>query len=244
MKPLLVWISALFLFVFASLTVAEEKKPAPLTVLQAGYVNFPPLTYTDINGQPAGHYVAMTEQAARQAGYRLEWKELPVGRVFLQLKHGELDLWPGVGDMPGLQPFTVETTAPIGDLTLAAFGLGSVPEQCEFTDLAGSRLILMSGYTYLGDLDFLKDDGQTRIGYAPNHRAGLGMLTLGRGDYFLDYIEPLSAVLATEPVKDLKWCELRKSRLAIVISRKTLNHRIIIDQLNAVIEQNPLLINP
>lgn len=244
MKPSLICITAFFLSVFAPLILSEEHKSESLPVLQAAYVNFPPLTYTDMNGQPAGYYVSFTEQAARQAGYQLEWRELPVGRLFLQLKVGDIDLWPGVGNAPSLQSFTVETTSSIGDLTLAIFGFQDVPETCTFPDLAGHRLILMSGYTYLGNLEFLKNDGRTKIGYAPHHRAGLGMLTRGRGDYFLDYIEPLSVVLAERPVEGLKWCELSKSRLAIVVSRKTLNHRAITDQLNAVIDANRLLINP
>jgi len=244
MKTWLMRMTALSLCVLAPLVYAQQQESMPSPVLRAAYVNFPPLTYTDVNGQPAGYYISLTEQAAFQAGYRLKWKELPIGRIFLQLKLGELDLWPGVGDMSRLQPLAVETTASIGDLTLAAFGFRDMPEKCKFTDLAGNRLILMAGYTYFGALDFLMDDGRTKVGYAPHHRAGLGMLTRGRGDYFLDYVEPLSVVLADSPVKDLKWCELRKSRLALLVSRKTLNHRAIIDQLNAVIEDNRLLINP
>jgi polar amino acid transport system substrate-binding protein len=228
--------------IVAPMVAAHE--PSPLPTLQAAYLDFPPLTYTDENGQPAGSYVSLTERAARNAGYRVEWTELPVGRIFLQLERGELDLWPGVADVPQIQPFTEETTAHIGNLTQAAVSFQDAPQKCTFTDLAGKRLILVAGYTYLGALDVLKKDGVTDFSYAPNHRAGLGMLERNRGDYFLDYIEPLSVVLAQRPVKNLKWCKLRKSRLAIVVSRKALNHQTIIDRVNTGLEENRLLIDP
>jgi polar amino acid transport system substrate-binding protein len=244
MKAFQIWMAALSLTLMTELVQAGAPESLHRPPLKAAYVNFPPLTYTDMKGEPAGYYISLTEQVVRQAGYRIDWRELPPARVFLQLKNGEIDLWAGVGDMPRLQESTVETTADLGELTLAAFGFGDLPQNCAFEDLTGSRLILMSGYTYLGKLDFLKNDGNTDIRYAPHHRAGLGMLTRDRGDYFLDYIEPLSVVLADHPVKDLEWCELSRSRLAILVSRKTLNHGIILERLNAVIEENRLLLNP
>jgi len=237
MKTRLVRIIALIACMASSVVFAQEQEPELFPVLRAAYVNFPPLTYTDVNGEPAGYYITLTEQAAQRAGYRLTWRELPIGRIFLQLKRGEVDLWPGVGGMPNLQEVSVETTAQIGELTMAAFGFRDVQHTCKFGDLAGSRLILMSGYTYFGTLDFLKDDGQTRFGFAPHHRAGLGMLTRGRGDYFIDYIEPLSTVLAEQPIVGLKWCELRKSRLAILVSRKIENHQVIVEQINTALEE-------
>jgi polar amino acid transport system substrate-binding protein len=229
--------------ILVPMVAAQEPDPSPLPLLKAAYLDFPPLTYTDENGQPAGSYVSLTERAARSAGYRVEWTELPVGRIFLQLERGELDLWPGVAGVPRIQPFTEETAARIGNLTQAAVSFRDAPQKCTFTDLAGKRLILVAGYTYLGTLDALKKDGVTDFSYAPNHQAGLGMLERDRGDYFLDYIEPLSVALEQSPVKNLKWCELMKSRLSIVVSRKTLNHRAIIDRLNAGLEENRLLID-
>jgi len=237
MKTRLVRIIALFACLASSVVFAHEPEAEQFPVLRAAYVNFPPLTYSDVNGDPAGYLITLTEQVARRAGYRLNWEELPISRIFLQLKLGEVDLWAGVGDMPHLQPLSVETTARIGELTMAAFGFKDVPETCEFKDLTGSKLILMSGYTYFGTLDFLKEDSRTQFNYAPHHRAGLGMLMRGRGDYFLDYIEPLSMVLAEHPVEGLKWCELRKSRLAILVSRQTENHQVIMDQINTAIEE-------
>ncbi len=223
--------------VLASLTlsfaVASEPEVREHRTLRAAYVDFPPLTYTDENGNPAGYFIELSEQIAENAGYRLQWSELPVGRIYMFLKSGRIDFWAGLGGLPHIQSWVVESRPPIGNLTLAAFHFDHIPPVSNFDELAGSRLILLSGYTYLGAIDHLISDEITRVYTAPHHNSAMRMLTLGRGDYVLAYVEPMTEVLQREPVKGLRWSELMTSRLAFVVSRKTEGYRQIMDRLEA-----------
>ncbi len=57
------------------------------------------------------------------------------------------------------------------------------------------------------------------------------MLAMGRGDYLIDYVEPMTEVLREEPIDGLLWSELMTSRLAFVVSRRTAGHREIMERL-------------
>lgn len=217
----------MFSFPATAEAVSEQR------TLRAAYVDFPPLTYSDENGNPAGYYIRLCEQIAGNAGYRLDWQELPVARIYMFLESGRIDFWAGLGGLPHIQAYVVESRPPIGGLTLAAFHFDRSPSVDSFDDLAGSRLILLAGYTYLGTIDHLLSDGVTRVDTAPHHRAAMRMLAMGRGDYVLDYVEPVTEVLQKEPVKGLRWSELMTSRLALVVSRRTEDYREIMDRLEA-----------
>lgn len=216
-----------------SFPVASEPEMGEHRVLRAAYVDFPPLTYTDDNGNPVGYYIKLSEQVAANAGYSLRWQELPIGRIYLFLESGEIDFWAGLGGLPHIQASVVESSVPIGNLTLAAYHFDDTPPVKSFDDLAGNHLILMAGYTYLGAIDHLMDDENTEVHTTPGHRSGMQMLALGRGDYMLAYVEPTSEVLEDEPVEGLVRSELMTSRLAFVVSRTTPGHLEIMERLEA-----------
>ncbi|MGO1502628.1 MAG: substrate-binding periplasmic protein, partial [Marinobacter sp.] len=61
--------------------------------------------------------------------------------------------------------------------------------------LQGKIVIVIGGYTYGGLLSWMEASSQIRITQAPNNRAALEMLKLKRGDYLLDYREPVEMIL-------------------------------------------------
>ena len=232
------WCSIFVLVSFtASFPVASDTETRELRVLRAAYVDFPPLTYTDEDGNPAGYYIELSEQVAANAGYHLQWGEMPIGRIYMFLESGKVDFWAGLGGMPHIQSSVIESTVSIGNLNLAAFYFGETPAVRKFDDLAGSRLILIAGYTYLGAIDYLLADENTITDTTPGHASALRMLAMGRGDYLLDYIEPMTEVIEGEPTDGLRWSKLMTSRLAFVVSRHTEGHRDIMDRLEKELGQ-------
>ena len=217
--------SSVFLLLIFTSAAAETvgSSSARATVLEAAYTEFPPLTYTDADGNPAGRYIELSKQVAAEAGYELRWRSLPISRIYLFLASGELDFWPGVGGLPHLQSQVVESRHTLMFLTLAAFHRPETPGVTGFDDLQGHRLVVMAGYTYLGTLDHLKADPETSFHHAPGHEEGLWMLLLGRGDYLIDYVEPMSQVLLDNPAARVEASALMSSRLAFVMSRRTEN---------------------
>lgn len=220
-----------FVIVAFSLPVAAQTAEGDIRTLRAAYTDFPPLTYTDGNGEPAGYFVRFCEDIAAKAGYNLQWSELPIARVYMFLRSGKVDFWAGLAGLPHIQESVVESTPPIGNLTLAAFHLSQTPPVNGFDDLVGTRLILMSGYTYLGTIDHVLAEEDTTAYTAPHHESAMRMLAMGRGDYMLHYVEPMREVLRRRPVEGLRWSKLMTSRLAFVVSRETAGHGEIMERL-------------
>jgi len=208
---------------------AGDERP----VLTAAAVQFPPFIFEDEAGNAAGPIRTMTDMMAAEAGYQLEWKNLPINRVYMYLKEGHIDVWPGVAGLPHLQPVVYETDATLVQLNLCAFHKSDVPAITSTDQLKGHELILMSGYTYLGKLDKVLADPATGFSRAPSHEAALRMLLMGRGQYLLDYDGPMDQSLAQNPGEDLQRSPLSISRSTLVVSRANPDAAEIVERMDA-----------
>ncbi|WP_166267272.1 substrate-binding periplasmic protein [Marinobacter caseinilyticus] len=193
----------------------EADKP----VLRTGFVEFPPFKYADDNGNASGPWVEMTERVAAEAGYRIEWVHLPIARVYLYLARGDIDLWPGVSGIPELAGQVVESESTPMRIRLYAYHKPGMAPIASPAGLAGKRLILINGFSYLGALNGLDLEAET-IALAPTHEAALSMLQLDRGDYLIDYDEPVEAVKPHFPDVMLKRCQIHEVRGAFVAPRQ------------------------
>ena len=68
---------------------AGAAEQAPVRV---GYIEFPPYSYTDAQGQPAGHLLEFFELVAQRAGYRTQFIEYPSYRLFKTMESGLVDM--------------------------------------------------------------------------------------------------------------------------------------------------------
>jgi polar amino acid transport system substrate-binding protein len=188
-------------------------------VLRGGYIDFPPLSYTDASGQAAGKGIELTNHIAREAGFEVTWQEYPLGRIYHSFRHNLIDLWPGSSGVPPIQPYTLETpNAPGMQVRLYAYHLDTTPGIETMEQIRNKRLILIRGYTYLNKLDHLRASNKDIV-VAPNHRSALRLLSLGRGDYLLDFGRPLEEAAKTVHVEGLQRSLLDEWRLALVVSR-------------------------
>jgi len=209
-------IVVLFLVLLSMAAVADERR-----TLRAGFLDFPPFKYMDEQGQAAGPWVELSERLAKDAGYHLEWEQLPISRIYRYLQSGEIDFWPGVADIPILRGAVFETRSTPLSLALSAYHLDETPPVHTIDDLAGEKLILIAGFSYMGLLDHLRDDGTTEIARTPNHKPALQMLVRGRGSYLINYDEPLEDALREVPLDNLRQSPLIVARGAFIVSRKT-----------------------
>ena len=92
-----------------------------------------------------------------------------------------------------------------------------------FDELRGRTLIVINGYTYGGLLEKLQSYSDVRISEAPNHRAGINMLKRGRGDYLLDYLQPVMEILTEPSDRVVRHSEIRTRYGAWLFSLA--NHR-------------------
>lgn len=217
---------------FAAVLPSAASPAEPTQVLRAAYIDFPPLSYTDESGKPAGEGIELTQSVAREAGYELEWREYPLGRIYHSFQNGLIDLWPGSSGVPAIQPYTLETRkAPGMSTRLYAYHLEPTPGVQSLEQIQNRRLILIRGYTYLNKLDKLREANQDIV-VAPNHRSGLRLLALNRGDYLLDFGRPLEEAAKSVRVENLQRSLLDEWRLALVVSKKLPDAQAVVERLD------------
>ena len=176
----------------------------------------------DSSNKPAGIFIDITKTVLDNAGIDFEFVHLPISRAYKYIKDGHVDLWPGLSDIPALQGYVIETHSTPIIITLSAWHLKSNPKIESISDLSAKKVILVNGYTYGGLLyKITKPEFGMTAFYTPGHLSGLKMLQLGRGQYFLDYNEPIFNQLKTYSVDDLNHSMLNTRNGAFIISKKT-----------------------
>jgi len=195
---------------------ADEAEAVP--EVRIAYVEFPPYTYRNAMGDAAGSVIDITRKVVEEAGYRPDFIYLPVTRVYLYLRNGDIDLWPGLSRIPVLREDVLESWASPMPVYLSAWYLQSTPALEHFDQFDGKTVIVVGGYTYRGLAAWLERWDQVRVTQAPNHRAGLDMLKRGRGDYLLDYREPVREVLEQPGDLDIRETKVRTRHVAWLFS--------------------------
>lgn len=189
--------------------------------LEVGYVEFPPYEYTNEQGEAAGILIDLTRDILERAGYQARFHPLPTARLYLYLKQGKIHLWPGLRNIPSLQEHVLESSFSPIEAKLNAWFLDGTPPITNIDDMRGYRVIVIAGYTYSGLLYHLRDaNNKFKTITTPTHRSALQMLELGRGDYLLDYVDPIREELNQTPIHNLKSAPLISQKGAFLISRQ------------------------
>lgn len=186
----------------AQADIAESK-------VRIAYTEFPPAEYRNEQGEPAGFFVELTRKVVQEAGYKAEFIYLPVSRVYLYLKSGTVDLFPGLSGVPLLKYEVLESWVNVYPTRLNAWHLEDVEPLTHFDQLEGKTVIVIGGYTYGGLLTWLENSDDIRLTEAPNSRAALEMLKLKRGDYVLDYRETVGGMLTRPSDSKIRGSEVR-----------------------------------
>ncbi|WP_286221237.1 substrate-binding periplasmic protein [Marinobacter apostichopi] len=189
----------LFSLLAATPVVGEETTDKTLRI---AYVEFPPITFRNENGDADGELIDITRKVVQEAGYVPDFVHLPISRVYLYLKTGQIDVWPGLTNIPILNGEVLESWVSPMPVQLSAWYCQDKGRPLEhFDQLSGKRVIVIAGYTYAGLINWLNRAEDIRITEAPDHRAAINMLKRNRGDYLLDYRQPIEQIL-TAPYDD------------------------------------------
>lgn len=229
-------VAAGFILASGLLSIQAVADDAPRD-LRAAYIDFPPLAYTDDQGNPAGDIIRLSEELAASSGLRLIWQKIPVNRIHRNLRNGDIDLWPTSGSLPALQGYTLETQPLDISIRLCAYSRAPTPALEHLAQLVDRQLILIRGYTYRGELDQVLAKTSKPPVVAPNHIAALELLNRGRGDYLIHFSHPMDEALAEYPVSGLRCDLLATWPLALVVSQQTRDAQGIVDALNTA-QQN------
>lgn len=212
--------------------LATPVDAADRPVMRGAYIEFPPLAYTTDSGALEGSFIDLVEAIADRAGYDIHWQGLPIERVYLYLKQGEIDFWPGSAGVPELAPFTMETDFFTGSIRLNAYTREGAEPVLDIDDLRGKSLILIRGYTYFRLLDPLKEDPRTHITVAPSHLSAIRMLAFKRGDYLINFQSPMENTLESFPFPGLRHDNLLSWPTTLVFSHKASGSGQMVQDMN------------
>ncbi|HCD6626318.1 TPA: bifunctional lytic transglycosylase/amino acid ABC transporter substrate-binding protein [Pseudomonas aeruginosa] len=209
---------------------AQDARPS----LNVGYYEFPPYIYTARDGHAAGSGARLVRLLLERAGYRPAFRALPSARLYLGLQDGSVALWAGAAK-PELAADTLQARRVLGHVSLNLYYPVHQPAPRVPQDLAGRRLILISGYSYWKPVtDFIQDPNlHLRLYRTGTHHAALRMLELGRGDYLLDYQAPVEAASR----QALASLELYRLPLRMIVSRHIPGAEALRDRLDQAYDQ-------
>lgn len=213
----------------SSIAIAQEK---PL--ITVGYYEFPPATYTDSSGNPAGSGVELCRTLLHNANYEVEFKALPSARLYAQLISGDVDLWLGAANKPELIGYTLESTRIIGEITLALFYHPDTKPPQLPEGLQGKKIILISGYNYWPPVSQWLTDSSLNLTLTRTrqHASAIEMLMRKRGDYLLDYLEPMRDTLQRLGLKrqHMPYIKIHTAPLSFIVSKRADNaERLLAD---------------
>lgn len=207
--------------------------------LAVGYYEFPPYIYTNDDGSTQGEGAELIRKLLRQAGYRAELRALPSARLYQGLRDGSVQLWAGAPGKPELAESTLECEHVLGQVTLNLYRLASHPAPRLPQGLAGSRVILISGYSYWRPATQLLDDPRLNLEVhrTSTHSAALQMLLRERGDYLLDYQAPVEEARNAAGLPPLAYDTLYRLPLKLIVSRRTPDAEQLRQRLDQAFEQ-------
>ncbi|MFV3333917.1 substrate-binding periplasmic protein [Pseudomonas sp. NY15437] len=198
-----------------------DRLPHPLPTLSVGYYEFPPYTYTAADGTAQGSGTEMVRLILRKAGYRADFRPLPSARLYLGLQDGSVQLWAGAPGKPELAGSTLECERVLGHVELNLYRLASRPSPSLPAGLAGSRVILISGYSYWRPITQMLEDPRLKLEVhrTSTHTAALQMLERGRGDYLIDYQTPVEQARRELNMPPLAFDNLYSVPTKLIVSR-------------------------
>lgn len=227
-KILLVNIFIIFSIILNSIPAISENR-----LIKYGYVEFPPLSFTNEDNKPDGALIKLVSRVMAKAGYEWSAASYPGKRLIQNLEKGDIHLWIGISS------FVSEDKALIGDsvvakIELQAYTIGNKPPILKQDDLKNKSIIILGGYSYGGWREFIKNP-DNKINYTEvyTHDAAFKMLNNDRADYVLDYKLPSDRVLKEITIPSLRSNLISSLDCHFVVSKNTLNADNVLRKLEA-----------
>ena len=215
-----------------SLVLLFGTKHVPAETIRFGYIEFPPYTYTDDQGKPAGILVDLANKIIPHAGYEPEFFSFPVRRLASYIGSGDLDVWMGLKTLPEFEGKTYIGSTVVAELILRAYFKGKKNPIRVKEEMIGKSIIVLRGYSYGGWTSFIEDPKNTINHIKANtHEAAFNMLKADRAEYVLDYKEPSDMALRKITIPNLSHNQISALPCYIVVSRANPNGRAILENL-------------
>lgn len=223
----------LIIGIFTHYIASADSQP----VVTVGYYDFPPIAYTDKQGNPQGSFVELCRTLLTSKGYRVIFKDLPSARLYSNLISGDIDMWLGAPGKPALANHVLESSQYIDEVTLALFYHPDAPAPELPSDLKDKKIILISGYSYwLPATQWFTDSSlNLKTTRTSQHSSAIAMLVRKRGDYLLNYLPPMHTAQQELGIDGLKipYISIKSIPLTFIISRKSAQPEQLLNDLES-----------
>ncbi|MGM0419173.1 MAG: hypothetical protein ACQEQS_10660, partial [Thermodesulfobacteriota bacterium] len=158
-----------------------------------------------------------------EAGYDWQAFSYPVKRMAGYIASGKLDLWIGLKTIPVFENNAYKSSIKVHEITLKAYRTDkSLPDIKKPGDLKNKSVIILSGYSYGGWINFIKDrTNSVKYTEAHNHDSALRMLKAGRADYLLNYSRPAEKALKKSSEENIYLNTVSSFGAYFVVSKNT-----------------------
>lgn len=217
-------------------------QPAFSQTLRIGYVEFPPMTYTDKNGQPAGFILDITTKTLEKAGFQWTAVSLPAKRLANSLAEGSIQVWLGLTTMPQFEGTTHVGKTVVEQLSLRAYTIGKSPPIRKREDLQGNTILILRGYSYGGWVSYIKDP-DNRIKYLEFDSRETAFMRLEKlskripNSYLLDYKHPSEIILKKQSIPYLQFNKVSALDMHFVVTRKMKESKKVLEQIETAFRQ-------
>lgn len=209
-----------------------------------GFYPYPPFSYMDEEGRARGELLEIAAEVLERAGYSVRFKELPPARLFQQLATGEVQVWPGVlgGPMAGLD--VLESRYRLAETRLALFYGPADPEPSLPEALSHKKVIVLRGYPYMEPARHWLQDAPLAVEQvvSNNHLSALAMLLRQRGNYMLNYLEPVNYARTSLGIGQLSmpFLPLATADLGFVVSARAGDAQQLLDAMERQLACHPM----
>lgn len=234
------------LFILKNPTL-REGTPEPDTswwlaqTIKIGYIEFPPMTYTDELGHPAGIIIDITSKTLKKAGYEWTAKSLPTKRMAKMLTKGQVQLWIGLSTLPEFKDKTYIGKSVVEKLILRAYSLGNRKPILKQEDLIGQTILILRGYSYGGWINFIKDPlNQIKFIEFDSHEESfkaLDKFSKQKICYLLNYKHPSGIVLKKLNLSNIQFNDISSLNIHFVVTRQMPDAKIVLNRIENAFQQ-------
>jgi len=191
--PLVVVLILVTSVAYGQNTVKKETTPKSESQLsgvniRVGYFEYPGLTYTDANNQPAGFVNEITMKTLDHAGIKYTIASYPAARFFEYVSQGKIDFFNGLSSIEAVRKSMISSKINVFPLNMRVYCLPGAKTIKKKEDLKGHTVILVRGFTYKDWGQWIRNTVNGITFYeTETHEAAFEMLKRGRGEYLLNY---------------------------------------------------------
>lgn len=186
--------------------------------LRIAYIDVPPFAFQDERMQPQGLLIEAFNEIANAVSQEPEFIHLPHRRLIDFIERGEVDLWAGQANSQVNDEVALVSNTPLFVMDLQVYWQKGTPSIRSLSDLSGKKLLLISSFSYGGNLLKLRKESES-IQFVINHEVGFDALFNSELHYLLGYQRISQSVIDKFAITNIENTSIAKYKLYLKIAK-------------------------